>query len=169
MVFDRPQQIIAARASADCFFAQSYPFKELVIFNATPYALSRWWPPRRKCLEIRLKPRSPTQMVAICLENSNGEWCANWLPDCWYGPEYLNVHMQHRDKQRIVLFRHKQVYSLKDKKLVLVSNDSVLCWSFYRHFPIDLESKQPLVEQFGNRMEIDNPAQLIVKFAREIL
>jgi len=168
MVFDRPQQITAARASVDCFFAQSWPFKELVVFNATPYSLTRWWR-RRQCREIKLKTRSPAQMTAICMENSNGEWCANWLPDCWYGPEYLTTHMQHRDKQRLVLFRHKQVYSLKDRKLVLVSNDSVPCWSFYRHFQVDLESKTPLTEQFGNRMEIDNPAQLIVKFAREIV
>lgn len=167
MVFDRPQQITAARASVACFFNQTWPCKELVIFNTTEHALRCWWF-RQPCLEIRLKPRLPERMLSICMENSNGEWCANWLPDCWYDPGYLALHMEHRDKQRLVLFKQKQVYSLTDKKFVVVSGHAIPAWSFYRHNPVDFEAK-PLAEQFTDILEVDNPANLIVKFASEII
>jgi hypothetical protein len=167
MVFDRPQQITAARASVDCFFAQTWPCKELVIFNATAHRLLPWWS-RRRALEIRLKPRLPHRMLALCMENSNGEWCANWLPDCWYDPGYLAAHMKHRDKQRLVVFRQKQVFSLTNRKFVVVTGHAVQSWSFYRHCPVDLEGK-PLAEQFTDILEVDNPANLIIKFASEIV
>lgn len=167
MVFDRPQQIAAARASVACFFAQTWPCKELIIFNATEHRLQRWW--TRRCLEIRLKPRLPERMLALCMENGNGEWCANWLPDCWYDPGYVTAHMEQRDKQRLTLFKQKQVYSLKDRRFVVVSGHAIPSWSFYRHYPVDLESKMPLPLQFSNVLEVDNPANLIVKFASEII
>jgi hypothetical protein len=167
MVFDRPQQVVAARSAIQCFLDQNWPFKELVIFNATQHALVPWWK-RLNVREIRLKPRKTNEMLALCAENANGEWLVNWLPDCWYHPDYLLSHMHHRDKQRIVVFRHKQAYALKDKKTVIVSNDSVLCWSFYRHFPVDFVNK-PLIEQFTHVALVDNPANLIVKFASEIV
>lgn len=169
MVFDRPQQITAARSSVECFFAQNWPFKELVVYNATRHRLIPWWKRRAHALEIRLKLRLPGQMLGLCAENANGEWLVNWSPDCWYDPEYLGTLMQHRHKSRLVLLRNKQVYSLKDKKVLVVSNDSVLCWSLYRHFPVNFEAKMALTEQFTDVDKLNNPAHLIVKFAREIV
>lgn len=170
MVFDRPQQLVSAKASVECFFSQAWPNKELVVFNATPYPVvtPRWWQDR-KCLEIRLRRRSTAQMEALCLENSSGEWCLNWLPDCWYSPDYIKTHLQHRDKEQLVTLRHKRVYALREKKLVGISNESVPCWSFYRYFPVDYESKTAVPAQFNGIIEVDNPSHLIVKFAREIV
>lgn len=167
MVFDRPQQIAAARASVACFFAQNWPCKELVIFNATAHPLRRWW--EHRCLEIRLKPRPPERMLSLCMENSNGEWCVNWLPDCWYDPTYIGAHMEQRAKDHLVVFRQKQVYSLVDKRFVVLTTTDIPAWSFYRHYPVDLEAKAPLTEQFAKVLEVDNPANLIVKFASEIV
>lgn len=165
MVFDRPQQLVAARASVDCFFSQRWPNKELVVFNATPYPLTPWWR-RRRAREIRLKPRQPGEMLAICAENANGEWCVNWQPDCWYHPDYLSMHMRHREKSTLVLFQHQHVYSLRERELSIASGYDN--WSFYRHFPIDFVNKV-LVEQFPTVMRLDCTANLIVKFAREII
>lgn len=167
MVFDRPQQAKAARASVNCFFSQSWPNKELVIFNATPHSIIPWWRRWQNFNEIRLKARFQSEMLALCVENANGEWVVNWLPDCWYHADYVTSHMRHRGKDQFVLFRHKHVYALKDRKLVVVSNESVTSWSFYRHFPVNFE--KPLIDQFNRVVQVDNPANLIVKFAREII
>jgi len=168
MVFDRPQQITAARASVDSFFAQKWPHKELVIYNATRHRLLPWWWRRRNTQEIRLRQRLAGQMLALCAENANGEWLMNWMPDCWYDPDYVGTLMRYRHKSRLVTASNKQVYALKDQMLLIVTNDSVLCWSAYRHFPLNFESPQPLTEQVAVN-KIDNPAKLIVKFAREIV
>lgn len=169
MVFDRPQQITAARASIECFFGQNWPNKELVVFNATRHPLVpfhlRWR--QKRFVEIKLKPRFPAEMIALCVENANGEWVMNWMPDCWYAPEYMRTHMDHRAKNRLLVLRHKQVYSLKDHKLLVVSNDSVLCWSYYRHLRVDFG--RPILDQFEDVAYMDNPANLVVKFASEIV
>lgn len=167
MVFDRPQQNVAARSSIACFFSQNWPCKELVIYNTTCQRLIPWWKHRRRALEIRLKLRLPGQMLGLCAENANGEWLMNWMPDCWYDPNYISTLMQHRQKNRLVLLRNKHVYGLKDRKTLIVSDDSVLCWNMYRHFPVNFET--PIIEQFTELEALNNPAHLIVKFAREIV
>lgn len=166
LVFDRPQQVDAARASVNCFFDQSWPNKELVVFNATRHRLTPWYR-KRRYREITLKPRFPAEMLALCAENANGEWVMNWMPDCWYDAEYIKTHMEHRAKNRLLVLRHKQVYSLTDRKLLIVSNDSVLCWSFYRHIPVKFD--KPILDQFEDVAYLDNPAHLVVKFASEIV
>lgn len=169
MVFDRPQQLTTARASVASFFAQNWPFKELIVYNATQYRIIPWWKRRPRVREIRLKLRLPGQMLALCAENANGEWLANWLPDCWYHPDYLSTLMQNRSKTRLSLLRNKQVYALKDKKLLVVANDTILCWCYYRHFPVNFEAKAPITEQFTDVAHINAPAHLAIKFAREIV
>lgn len=105
-------------------------------------------------------------MLELALENSIGEWCLNWLPDCWYHPDYLEHHLKRRAKNRIVLFRHARIYSLKDHKMV-IANGGVPSWSFYRYFPVNMQTS--LSEQFEDILRLNNPAHLLVKFAREIL
>jgi len=166
MVFDRPQQIAAARASVRSFFSQNWPYRELVIFNSTEHRLLPWWR-KERCLEIRLKHQQPHEMLKLCAENANGEWFVNWLPDCWYDDQYLRCILKHREKGRLVVLKHKRVYSLAAKKLAVVTNSDIPCWSFYRHFPVNFEL--PLAPQFGDVMEVNNSAHLIVKFAREIV
>ena len=169
MVFYRPQQLTAARASVGSFFAQNWPHKELIVYNATPCRLIPWWKRRPRTKEIQLRIRLPGQMLALCAENANGEWLANWLPDCWYHPDYLSTLMQDRGKTRLSMLRNKQVYALKDKKLLVVTDDSIPCWCCYRHFPANFEAKAPLTEQFTDVAYADAPANLLVKFAREIV
>lgn len=165
MVFERPEQLPAAHASIDSFFSQSWPNKELLVFNSTQHSLRRWWQ-RRRYRELRLRHRLPGQMLELCLENCSGEWCAGWQPDCWYHPDYLQLHMKHRAKERLVLFKHMRIYALQSRRL-MVTNSRDACWSLYRHFPFN--PQLPMVEQFEQTARIDNPAHLIVKFVREIV
>lgn len=168
MVFDRPQQLVAARASVESFFSQSWPNKELVVYNTTPHSLSLWWRPCRRLSEIRLRPRQPGQMLALCAENANGEWVVNWMADCWYRPDYLGTLMQNRSRTRLSALRSKHVYSLKDHKILVIDDDSLPCWCAYRHAPLNLESDTPVVDQFSDVFHVDASASLVVKFVREI-
>jgi hypothetical protein len=167
MVFDRPAQYRAARASIDSFFAQIWPNRELVIYNATAIRLvPRLWAGRRTIREIRLKVWRHDMMLAICSANGNGEWCASWYSDCIYNPEYLSTHMAHRDKQRLVMVKHRQVLSLIGHEIAIVSDMAVPAWSFYRHYAVDFA--KPITGQFGEVLVLDNDPALITQFVREI-
>ena len=167
MVLDRPQQATAARASIECFFAQKWPHKELIIFNSTGHRLVDSCPWRYR--EIELRQRQPAQMLSLCFENSNGEWCLHWMPDCWYHSKYTEYHMAHRHKTHLTVLRNHRVFDLKNKRLVPSSDKTAVHWSFYRHFAVELESAVPLEKQFNVVDELDNPSGLVVQFAREIL
>lgn len=168
MVFDRPAQILAARASIDCFFAQNWPHKQLVVFNATAIKLKRWHD-RRNIIEIRLRSRPPHKMLGLCFENSSGEWCFNWLADCWYHPDYVKEHMQRREKSTLLVFINKRVLCLRDNQYVVIENDSVPAFSFYRHSPIDFDTGRALVDQFAKVMRYENDARLLIKFAKGVV
>lgn len=169
LLFNCQLQVEVARASIECFFDQSWPSKELVIFNTTQLKLNRW-KYRKRCKELRLQQYSYDHAINTCVANSNGEWCANWMHDCWYDPNYLSMHMQLRDKQRPVVFKHARAYSLKQQNMCYLTSSSLVpCWSFYRHYPFNLRSEQPVLDQFSDRICVDNPAQLVVKFVREIV
>ena len=176
MVFDRPQQFTAARASVENFFAQNWPYKELIVYNTTQHSLFPVWREwlanfplcsARRSLELRLRPLPLPDILKLCVANSNGEWCLIWLPDCWYHPDYIKFHMEHRDKQRLVTLRRKQVFALADRTLATVLDDTIPCWSFYRHVPVNFA--EPLPNQFTGVVTLDNPAGLLIKFARELV
>lgn len=168
LVFDRPRQAAAARYSIDSFFSQKWPSKELIVFNATSCSIL----PRRKhrsgFKELRLKAPTIQHALHLCVANANGEWLANWMPDCWYHPDYLSTLMQQRDKTQPVVLRHKQICSLVHKSFSIISSDAVSCWCCYRHHG-ELCFDDPFSAQFPAVKYLDNPAHLVVKFVREIL
>lgn len=165
MIFDRPGQYRGAQYSVESFFGQSWPRKELVIFNATALKLVPTFGPRRAINEIKLRACSHELAVSVCAANSNGEWCVFWEPDCIYDGNYIGTHMAHRDKQRLVVFKHRQVYSLSDHQIAILSDEALDAWSFYRHMP---DFSKPLQPQFAHVLKLDNPANAIVQFVREI-
>jgi len=166
MVYDRPGKSTVAAESIASFFRQDWPFKELVVFNATDERIAPVWWRRLNYREIKLRPRTPAKMLELCAENADGEWCLNWHPDCVYRADYIRTHMSRRDKLKLVMLCRKQAYSLSENRLAAVTGADIPCWSFYRHhgvdFCLDLQS------QFSEVEVIDNPANLVTKFAREI-
>lgn len=167
MIFDRPQHYDAARASVDCFLSQYWPHKELIVFNATSTPLHQWWPRRKNYTEFSLRRQRPPWMLNLCLDNSNGEWCAHWQPDFWYDPAYLSALMERRNRQNLVRLSHRQVFSLKNKNRVIAENDDSMCWSFYRHAPVDFS--QPLSPQFAEVAVVESMAHLVCQYANEIV
>lgn len=166
MVFTNPQQFTAARASVDCFFAQSWPHKELVVFNSTKLKLSRWWR-KTNPTELHLKYTNYAKAIEICRDNSSGEWCFNWFPDCWYEASYVSKFMEFKNKRQLTMLKNVDVFSLKDQSRATISGSVIECWSIYRHFSVDFNT--PIKNQFPNVVEIDNSPGLIIKFASEVI
>ena len=171
MIFDRVQQLKAAKTSVDCFFDQNWPNKHLIIFNTTncPLLPRNRFKKRRPGLEILLKAMTTQKMISLCFHNSNGEWCLNWMPDCYYATNYIETHLAHRDKKTIVIFKNKQLRSLISNQTKIINDPNIFpCWSFYRYFPVDFESSKSLFSQFIFQSYVDNPANLVTKFVDEV-
>lgn len=164
MVIERPGLIPAARAAQHCFFRQTWPFKQLVVFNATNKRLNVW--PRSRVKEIRLRRMPVAQMLHILRENADGEWCVLWDCDCWYDRSVLERHMRVAERETAVLFRNSTAYGLSDQRAYVISDDRVLHGSFLRAAKIDFE--KPFYRQLARLKVIDNPADLIVKFVNRI-
>jgi hypothetical protein len=166
MVFSRPNQIRAAQAAAASFFAQDWPHKELVAYNTTDHRLVPLFGPKRRYREIKLRPRTPAQMLQLCLENASGEWCVHWQPDCFYDPRYITAHMRYREKRRLTLLRRQQVFALGTQQLAVTSSLTASCWGLYRHYPVSMETE--LNNQFMDVRVLDNQACLLTKFAHAL-
>ncbi len=164
MVIDRPALIDFARVAQECFFQQTWPSKQLVVFNATATPLNRW--KRRNVREIKLRRLPRPLMLRILRENADGEWCVLWDADCWYDPCVIGLHMQVAERETTVLFRHTTAYSLTDQKAYVISDDRIQHGSFLRMAKIDFE--KPLYAQTTRLQMVDAPAHCVVKFVNKI-
>lgn len=164
MIHDQPALAECAREAQRCFLRQDWPFKELVIFNATGRRLNFW--PKRGVREIHLAARTRAGMLDILRENATSEWCVTWDADCWYAPTVLRQHMEARQRDQTVLFRNVTCYSLADKKAYVISDDRVAHSSFFRLAILDF--RQPLHRQTPHLRVIDNAPDCVVKFVNKI-
>lgn len=164
MVIERPALLESARIAQDCFFQQTWPYKQLVVFNATDKPLNRW--PQRRVKEIRLRRLPKPLMLHLLRENADGEWCVLWDADCWYDSTVLDHHMRNAERETAVLFRNATVYSLADKKAYVISDDRIQHGSFLRLAKVDFST--PFYRQLPRLKVIDNPADIIVKFVNRI-
>lgn len=164
MVIDRPALLDFARVAQECFFRQTWPLKQLVVFNTTDRALNRW--PNRSVREIRLRRLPRPLMLRILRENADGEWCVIWDADCWYDPSVIGRHMLEAERDTAVLFRHTTAYSLADRKAYVISDDRILHGSFLRLAKLDFE--QPFYRQTPRLKMLDAPAHCVVKFVNKI-
>lgn len=166
MVFTRPEQLVAARASVESFFAQDWPHKELVVYNSTKCRFKSHWPSARRVREMNLRAISLPRMEQLCLENADGEWCLKWLPDCVYEPGYIGAHMAQRDKQRLTVMGRVQALALSTNELLTIAGLCAPSWCFYRHHTVDFA--QELSSQFASVEVLSVQASLVTKFACEV-
>ena len=165
MVFDQPMLRDVAREAQRCFLAQDWPFKELVVYNATGRPLNFMTP--RGVREIRLTRRSRAGMLDILRENASGEWCVIWDADCWYAPDVLHLHMAARQRDQAVLFRNITCYSLSEKQAYVVSDDRIVHGSFFRMTALNFN--QPFYRQTPKLHVIDNTPDRVIKFVNKIV
>src|SRR2546430_12928049 len=81
MVLNRPAITQMAREACRCFFSQTWPAKELLVFNATGTKLVHWSFLRRlfrnflsEIKEICLRRMDRGAALNVLKENANGEW-----------------------------------------------------------------------------------------------
>ena len=165
MVIERPALLDFARLAQECFFNQTWPQKQLLVFNATGLPLNRW--PKRHVRELRLRRMPRHLMLHILRENADGEWCVLWDADCWYEPTVLAEHMKAAERETAVVFRHVTAFSVTDKKAFTISDERVIHGSFLRLSQIDFQ--QPFYRQTPRLKLLDVPAQLVVKFVNKIV
>ena len=164
MIIERPGLLKAARIAQRCFFRQTWPLKQLVVFNATGRRLNFF--PKRRVLEIRLRRLPRAQMLHILRENADGEWCVLWDCDCWYDRSVIDRHMRVAERETAVIFRNITAFSLVDQKGYVISDDRIIHGSFLRASKIDFEN--PFYRQLARLKIVDNPADLVVKFVNRI-
>jgi hypothetical protein len=165
MIIDRPALLDFARVAQECFFRQTWPLRQLVVFNATGTPLNRWQ--RRRVREIQLRRLPRPLMLHILRENADGEWCVLWDADCWYDPSVIDLHVRAAEHDTTVLFRHTTAYSLTDRKAYVISDDRIQHGSFLRLAKIDFE--KPFYRQTPRLKLVDAPAHCVVKFVNKIL
>ena len=144
MVYTRSQQAGAARDAIKSLLQQDSPHLEVVVYNATSRPLYRWGVNCVTVLSLRLD--HPATMLAIALNNCNGEWCALVCPDCWYYPTYISAHMQNAKKERLSVASLKYAYDLRFNGLTVTSDPKIPSSVFYRFHRVKLH--QPLEPQF---------------------
>jgi len=162
MAYSRPERRKLAVYSAKSFLAQTWPNKELIIFNATRNRLLLF--PRLGVREIRLRQRSIGEMLNICLENSNGTWNTIWWDDCIYRADYLTTLMKEATPGALVLLRNKTIWDKGQNQAFATENSSIVCPLFPRCHPVGLGLD--LSAQFEVVKHVHNDADLIVKVVR---
>ena len=162
MVVSRHERRQLTLLSAESFLRQTWRRKELVVFNATPQPLFRF--PRPGVREIRLRLRSPSQMLDICLENSNGVWCSIWWDDCVYRRDYLATLVKEADPAALVLLVNKTLFDKATNSLLQSTAESICCPLFSRVRPVNFSID--LTGQFPTTKPILNDPELVVKVVR---
>jgi hypothetical protein len=166
MAFSRPERRQLAVLSAVSFFKQTWPNKELILFNSTnrPLLFMPW----RGFREIRLRQRAQNQMLNLCAENANGAWLAPWWDDCVYREDYLGTLAEGArvtaGQEILVMLRNKTVFDKSMNSLSTTESEAILCPMFTRSRPVDFALR--LVDQFKRVEILRNDPELVTKVAR---
>ncbi|MGA7411470.1 MAG: glycosyltransferase family A protein, partial [Bryobacteraceae bacterium] len=101
-----------ARVAIECFKAQTYPNKNLLIVNHGEQSLVSG---DARIFELRLN-KSRWQTVGdlrnLALEHATGDYVVNWDDDDWHHPRRIEVQMQARGEDTAVLLRTRIHHSL---------------------------------------------------------
>ena len=162
MVFSRPGRRKLALLSLRSFLAQTWPRKELVIFNATNRRLL--WLPRRSVKEIRLRARPKLKMLELCWENCNGAWCTFWWDDCVYEKGYLDQLLASAQPGTLLLLKNKTLFDKGLNRAFTTDSPDIVCPLFPRGQALDFS--QEIVPQFPAQTNLYNDPALVVKVLR---
>ncbi len=168
LIAQRTDRLPFARQSIKSFLSQSWPLKEIFVYNATGEKLGL---SHKSMREICLRPMPLGTMRNICIENSNGEWCVLWDDDCWYSEDYIEAHMAKRDKETAVTLRSKTIYSVADKCSGVIDDNRIMSLSFFRLYPAKFQEDGSIAQfcqQFQKVKVVDNDPRVMVKFVSKL-
>lgn len=97
-----------ARKAVDCFDAQNWPHRSLVLINSTgqPFRDGEIMVPRKDTEALR----------SLAVECAHGEWCVWWADDCWFSPDYIRAHMLVSAKERQTTVRTVTFYAVDSQR-----------------------------------------------------
>ena len=164
MVIERQALLDTARLAQECFLGQTWPAKQLVVFNATGVPLNRL--PLPNVVEIRLHRMARPLMLSVLRENADGEWCVTWDPDCWYASTVLERHMKAAERETAVVFKRVTAYCLTEDRTYVIADERIVHGSFLRTAKVNFET--PFYQQLPKLNWLDVPAELVIKFVNTI-
>ncbi len=108
----RRERYVMARIAMECFKAQTYPNKNLLIVNHGEESL---WCDDPRIRELRFqKSRWHTvgDLRNLALEHATGDYIINWDDDDWHHPLRMEVQMRARGPNTAVLLKTRIHHSL---------------------------------------------------------
>ncbi len=108
----RKDRIPFARDSIQCFLDQKWPNKQLVVFNSTGDPVGAR---NESMLEIRLRHKPIGEMLNLCRDNADGEWCTTWCDDTLYPPETISLLMERRSPSAVVIIDTISCYAVSSR------------------------------------------------------
>jgi hypothetical protein len=104
-----------ARVAIDCFRAQSYRNRELLIINHGPVSLDTGEPWLRE-LRVRKSPRDTVgDLRNFAITEARGEFVMTWDDDDWHGPRRMEIQMAARRPGAAVVLQNQIRYNLLNR------------------------------------------------------
>jgi hypothetical protein len=160
-----------ARVAIECFKAQTYPNKNLLIVNHGVQPLASGDP---RIVELRLQ-KSRWQTVGdlrnLALEHATGDFVINWDDDDWHHPRRIEVQMGARGDDTAVLLKTRVHHSLVNgcsryaeyprgaEATILHPRNTA-----YRYPSMLRGSDSVFANRFATRLPIDNDPALHIRF-----
>jgi hypothetical protein len=160
-----------ARVAIECFKAQTYPNKNLLIVNHGEQSLASG---DARIVELRLK-KSSWQTIGdlrnLALEHASGDFIVNWDDDDWHHPRRIEVQMQARSRDTAVLLKRRIHHSLvngcsryaeypRGAEATILHPKKVP----YRYPSMLRGSDSVFAKKFAVRLAVDNDAALHIRF-----
>lgn len=154
-----PSRLPLATKAVQCFEAQDWPLRNLLVVNTTSTALTPQdlWLPARALGWLK-------NMAVAC---ATGEWCVWWSDDAWFAPGYLRAHMEAAGKKRITVASKVSAYGVDSQRRLDYRQGTLT--GFFRltapEYPDD-GADEPFSRKFDDCYCLDC-RELVLKFVRE--
>lgn len=167
----RRERYAMARIAIECFKAQTYPNKNLLIVNHGEESL---WCHDPRVRELRFqKNRWHTvgDLRNLALEHATGDFIINWDDDDWHHPLRMEVQMRARQPDTAVLLKNRIHHSLvngcsryaeypKGAEATILHPRHVAC----RYPSLLRGSDTVFAQQFAVRLPIENDPAMHIRF-----
>lgn len=100
-----------ARRAVECFAAQEWPHRNLVIVNSTGQSFMSG--------EICVPRKGTEALRKLAVECAHGEWCVWWSDECWFAPTYIHAHMLASSRERQTIVRTVTSYAVDSQRQAL--------------------------------------------------
>lgn len=129
LVLNDPGRLVNARHALGQFAKQQWPYKELVVINATDHVFDTGLENVRV---FSIKAKFLGELKNLALYNAKGEWCLPWPDDVQVSSDYIDFHMVRRSKACPTVIHNPIGYVLKDELSINLEPEYAPFISFFR-------------------------------------